>query len=112
MSTPWSALILAALLAVGAGPVLAAAPAATATASAVAVPAVTATAETEPPDDLRVLSLTDPQRRILDQVFQRHVFESPPPPPINAPLSVRVDTTVPGGLYRLGPRATCRSAWP
>jgi hypothetical protein len=82
-----------------AAPAEAPAPAAGAKAPADAAPA----ADLEPPDDLRVLSLTDPQRRILEKVFQRHAFESPPAPAPDADFGVKVEPTVPGGLYRLGP---------
>jgi hypothetical protein len=97
MFKPQSVLMMAILALAWAGPVRAAAPAPE------LVPSATPAAETEPPDDLRVLRLTDTQRRILDQVFQRHAFESPPPPPGSAPFGVMVEPTVPGGLYRLGP---------
>ena len=92
-------LVAAVLAAAWAGQAMAAAPAPAPTAPA---PAVAATAETEPPEDLRVLSLTDPQWRILNQIFQRHVFESPPKAAAHVPLSVAAEPTVPGGLYRLG----------
>ena len=82
-----------------AAPAEAPAPAAEAKAPADAAAATTL----EPPDDLRVLSLTDPQRRILEQVFQRHAFEAPPAPAPDADFGVKVEPTVPGGLYRLGP---------
>ena len=57
----------------------------------------------DPPDDLQALNLTDLQWRVLAQVFHRHVFESPPPPGVDAPFVVKVEPTAVGGLYRLGP---------
>jgi hypothetical protein len=57
--------------------------------------------ENEPPEDLRILSLTDPQWKILGQVFQRHTFEVHEPA-AGAELSVKIEPAAPGGLYRLG----------
>ncbi len=56
----------------------------------------------EPPDEMRSLSLTDLQRKILGEILHRHVFESPPPPAADARFGVKVEPTVPGGLYRMG----------
>jgi hypothetical protein len=73
------------------------------TGPAAASPAAVPATEAEPPDDLRVLRLTDAQRKILDRTFQRHPFENPPPPKDDAEIGVKVEPTVPGGLYRMGP---------
>jgi hypothetical protein len=48
------------------------------------------------------LGLTAAQRAALDQVFSRYAFLAFPEPAPDAPIGVRLDTTVPGGLYRLG----------
>jgi len=56
----------------------------------------------EPPDEMKTLHLTDLQRRILEQVFHRHKFETPPPPAPDAAFGVKVEPLAPGGVYRLG----------
>jgi hypothetical protein len=97
--------LIAGILAIWTTSAQAEAPAVTATAPAVFGPASSATsgqAEIEPPEDLRVLRLTDVQWRILNRVFQRHVFESPPKAVDRGPLSITAEPTVPGALYRLG----------
>lgn len=60
-------------------------------------------AEAEAPDEFRTLLLTDPQRRVLEQVFRRHPFEEPPAPEPLALLAVKVEPVAPGGLCRIGP---------
>jgi hypothetical protein len=60
-------------------------------------------AEPEPLDDFRTLSLTDLQRRVLEQVFHRHPFEAPPPPDAQTRLAIKVEPVAPGGLCRMGP---------
>jgi hypothetical protein len=69
-----------------------------------AVPAVPGgpSAIPEPPDEMKTLQLTELQRRILEQVFHQHKFETPAPPPPSATFGVKVDPLVPGGAYRLG----------
>ncbi|MGB2998219.1 MAG: hypothetical protein WBC59_06235, partial [Phycisphaerae bacterium] len=49
------------------------------------------------------LDLTNLQREVLHRVFEQHTFETPAPPSADADLGVRVDPTVPAGLYRMGP---------
>ena len=91
MPKSWTILgLLAACLVGGGGHALAAAP---------AEPADIA----EPPDDLHVLSLTDLQRRVLEQIFHRHDFETPPAPEADADFGVKVEPVAPGGLFVLGP---------
>jgi len=104
MFNRWGVVGLSVLLAGLAAATWAAAPAESpAPAVAAKVPAEGATAaDMEPPDDLRILRLTDPQRRILEQAFHRHAFESPPAPAPDADFGVKVEPTVPGGLYCLG----------
>ena len=63
----------------------------------------TSAAEPESPDDFRTLRLTDLQRRVLEQVFHRHPFETPPAPEALALLGLKAEPVAPGGLYRLGP---------
>ncbi|MCX5653399.1 MAG: hypothetical protein NTY65_01940 [Planctomycetota bacterium] len=60
-------------------------------------------AEPEPPDDFQTLSLTDLQRRVLEQVFHRHPFESPAAPAPQARVRIKAEPVAPGGLCRMGP---------
>jgi len=48
------------------------------------------------------LGLTDLQRRILAEVFHQYTYETPAAPAGTA-FAIDVATTVPGGLYRMGP---------
>jgi hypothetical protein len=59
-------------------------------------------ADLEAPDDLRSLNLTDLQRRVLEQVFHRHVFETPAAAVADADFSVALEPTATGGLCRMG----------
>ena len=55
-----------------------------------------------PPEVMQVLNLTGLQLRLLGQVFHQYAYETPPPPKADAAFGVKVDASVPGGLYRMG----------
>ena len=55
------------------------------------------------PMGLETLGLTPLQQRILSDVFAKHAFQTPEPPPPDADFGVLVEPTVPGGVYRRGP---------
>ena len=97
--------LLLAGAAAGAQTASAPAPAAARAPAAETAPALTPPgAIPEPPDEMRTLHLTDLQRRILDQIFTRHVFETPAPPGPTATFGVKVEPLLPGGVYRMGPQ--------
>ena len=109
MGAPVVSWLVGALLLAGAGagaqPASAPAPAGARAPAAETAPALTPPgAIPEPPDEMRTLHLTDLQRRILDQIFTRHVFETPAPPGPTATFGVKVDPLLPVGVYRMGPQ--------
>ncbi|MGB2966189.1 MAG: hypothetical protein WBD14_02120, partial [Phycisphaerae bacterium] len=71
---------------------------------AVSLSAAMAAAQEAPEEEIgNPLGLTPAQRDALTQVFRRHTFAAFPDPAADAPLGVRLDPTVPGALYRMGP---------
>ena len=76
---------------------------------AVSLSAAMAAAQEAPEEEIgNPLGLTPAQRDALAQVFRRHAFAAFPDPAPGAPLGVRLDPTVPGALYRMGPEGAPR----